>query len=354
MGFTDLLSSSRGPGIIGTLLALLVLVGFGTLYLFVFDEGLQGGKKTIQSVIREQGMQIESNKMQIASFKERIAEGELFKTQAQDFSQLKARTELAVSRLEELTAEKTAAEEAAAAADSKWEEYKDEYRAATWAKAEGEKLGEIKGIKSGKVYTDVVIRKVDHTGMDITDSTGPKSIDSEDLPLALQDRFQFDEDKKEEQEKKDDELENNHVESVEIALALEKANKKIQQKNELNAGIRRAQEAIKQAKANDIRAQNAIARQRSEISQEKSKRGGVSHAPQMEVELRRMQEAQKTNRASIGANEKSNQEAKRTIATLDREIGDLKMEIAKMSKEIKDKQAAKAAAAEPAVPGATQ
>jgi hypothetical protein len=35
MSFTDLMSSSRGPGLIGTLMALLVLVGFGTLYLFV-------------------------------------------------------------------------------------------------------------------------------------------------------------------------------------------------------------------------------------------------------------------------------------------------------------------------------
>ena len=44
MGFSDLLSSSRGPGVIGVLVALLVLGGFGTLFV-VFDDNMQGGGK---------------------------------------------------------------------------------------------------------------------------------------------------------------------------------------------------------------------------------------------------------------------------------------------------------------------
>ena len=60
--FEDIFSSSRGAGVIGALLALLVLVGFGTLFLFVFDKGMQGGDITIESVIRDQDSTITSLK----------------------------------------------------------------------------------------------------------------------------------------------------------------------------------------------------------------------------------------------------------------------------------------------------
>ena len=98
MGFTDLLSSSRGPGVIGTLLALLVLVGFGTLYLFVFDEGLQGGQKTIEAVIRDQGLEIENHKIQIQNARERLERAAVFKAKGKEADDLKVRAEIAGKR----------------------------------------------------------------------------------------------------------------------------------------------------------------------------------------------------------------------------------------------------------------
>jgi hypothetical protein len=45
MSFSDLMQSGRGPGVIGMLLALVVLVGFGLLFMFAFDEGLPNKPK---------------------------------------------------------------------------------------------------------------------------------------------------------------------------------------------------------------------------------------------------------------------------------------------------------------------
>ena len=46
------MSSGRGPGFIGLLLALLIVGGFGALYVLVFDSEMQGKGVTIESVIR--------------------------------------------------------------------------------------------------------------------------------------------------------------------------------------------------------------------------------------------------------------------------------------------------------------
>ena len=62
----DILSGGRGPGMIGMILALVVLAGFGVLYLFVFDEGMQGADQAIESVVSRQDKEIDSLKDVIA------------------------------------------------------------------------------------------------------------------------------------------------------------------------------------------------------------------------------------------------------------------------------------------------
>ena len=45
------MSSARGPGVIGMIMALIVLLGFGVLFMFAFDEDLQGGGQTIEALV---------------------------------------------------------------------------------------------------------------------------------------------------------------------------------------------------------------------------------------------------------------------------------------------------------------
>ncbi|RYD56574.1 MAG: hypothetical protein EOP83_21300, partial [Verrucomicrobiaceae bacterium] len=315
MGFSDLLSSSRGPGIIGTLLALLVLVGFGTLYMFVFDEGMQGGKKTIAAVIRDQDMEIDSNKIQIQNAKDRLADAEAAKARAKEANELTNRNEVLTKQVEELTAARNAASEAVTQATADWEKYKDEYRESEWASAVGDKMPDIK-TAGGEVFSGVEIKSVDHTGVRISHSGGAKTIKPEDLPQDLYDRFQFDMAKKEAMEKQENEIFKGHANNVEIANLAKSGQDKLARIDALNQDVASANAAIANAKDAINRFQAAIDRKRMDIANERAKVGGISRAPQMTEQLKVLERQAKDNRDSIPQNEQKATKARREITTL--------------------------------------
>jgi chromosome segregation ATPase len=340
MGFSDLMSSGRGPGVIGTLLALLVLVGFGTLYIFVFDEGMQGGKKTIESVIREQALAIDSDKEEIGRIRRQLSEGEQFKEQERELASLKAQSDRNLAQIEELNSGKATAEAAIVEAHKKWEDYKDAYRASEWARAKGEKLGTVVCL-SGATYQDVVIREVNQKEMRISDSTGPKSIDSADLPLALQDRFQFDKEKKDVAERDEKDTEEVHRKKVQYSQTKEKRDTKNSQIAALKGEVENKAAAIKKANEDIPRWTNKIQQQQSAIAAEKLKT--LSKAPLMEDELRRMERSAEENRSSISRLQNEKREAEGKIRTLEQEVADHNAELPKIAKELQDLLAAAAA-----------
>jgi hypothetical protein len=196
----------------------------------------------------------------------------------------------------------------------------------------GEDLGDIT-TASGRTYQQVKIRKVEHTGIQITDTTGPKSIDSAELPQELQERFQFDEKlKKAVQEKEEDGLET-FGNNVAVATLAEKARGKLEQVQEHEARIEKSNAAIQAAKANEMRNQAALDRMRMALANEEAKRSGVSKAPQMREELLRQERAAKASLDSIPENERKVREANRDITLLKREVETIKAEIAKIKKE---------------------
>lgn len=347
MGFSDLLTSSRGPGVIGTLLALLVLVGFGTLYVFVFDEGLQGGGKRIEAVIRDDALTIESHKRQIESLRKAIDEGNRLKEQALEIEQVKVRLESGAQAKAEKEAAKEEAVAANEAAESAWEEYKDAYRASEWAAAQGEELGDLRSL-SGRMYKKVVIRKVEHTGIQITDETGPKSIDSEELPLELQDRFQFSLEKKAEVVTKRDNDFQNLSDNVDIANLAKKGQDKLERVRLLNQGIEKANTGIQNCKAAEpIHLRNVdyirveLAEEQEKASRRSSSRAqGINKTPQIRERLRMAENKVAANRRQISEHEKTIRDSKREIAQLEREVEYIKAEISKLKKEMEAKQSA--------------
>lgn len=349
MGFTDLVSSGRGPGIIGTLIALFVLAGFGTLYVLVFDESTQGGKKTITAVVRDQGMELEGKKTQLAFVKDEIVRAARLKEQEKELRELTAKTEATAKQIEEAKAQEAADRDAVAAATKEWEDYKSEYRTSTWAKAKGRQLGTLK-TASGGVFENAVIRKIDHAGMDIICSSGPKNIKYEELPVALQDEFQFDVAKRDEFVAGAAAAEGKHIESVEYAQTAERIDAKIARVKELKGKKEAAEDAWKQAKDNVERFRIAISRKKSEISAEKRK--SLSKAPQMEIELRRMQAQADQNNSSISALDRSRKDADTEIRTLQSEITKLNDDLARMRQEYAAKKEAEAAAAAGTAPAA--
>ena len=342
MGFTDLVSSGRGPGVIGTLIAVFVLVAFGALYTLVFDPNNLENHKKIEAVVRDLGLEIDGKKTQLESYKEQTKLVAQRKAGESELRELTARVEATAKRIEEARAEQAGAAEAAKAAEKEWEDYKEEYRTATWAKAKGRELGTLK-LSDGTVFENTTIRKVDHAGMDVMCSSGPKNIKFELLPTDLQDELQFDVVKRDQFVDDQNAAVDHHIESVQYAQTRERRDGKILARTEAKTQKAKAEDAWKQAKDDVERYRTAIARKKADISAEKKK--SISKAPQMEVELRKLQAQADQNSHSIGDLDRARRDAEGLIRTLDREIEALNDELARMQKEYADKKAAEAAAA---------
>ncbi|WP_035614407.1 hypothetical protein [Haloferula sp. BvORR071] len=330
MSFSDLLSSGRGPGVIGTFLALLVLVGFGTLYIFVFDEGLQGGKQTIESMIREQGTAIEIFKEDIKIANQRLEEAARLKDQGRELSDAQAKASHGEAQIDEAEAAKRAAGKAVDDANQKWEDYKAAYRTSEWGRAKGEKLGDVTSL-SGTTYHDVSIREVNHTEMKITDSTGPKSIKMKDLPLALQDRWQPDEKTAVKVAGDRNKGEQDHVNSVEYATTEDRRDQKQAEldKEQMNA---HKEEAAAKAASDAIPVwENSLAQQRTAIDMEKRKK--LSKAPAMEARLQEMEGQARENKNSISQHQQKQRDAENKVRTLQKEIDGLNADLVRIAKE---------------------
>jgi hypothetical protein len=185
--FDDMFSSSRGPGVIGTGLALVVLVGFGSLYLLVFDEEMQGGDKTIESIIRDQGGQIESYEKSIIMQKDTIEKSKERVKLSDEVVGLERQIALRQTRIEEMKVEISEAETSIATLQSEWEKYKTSYRAAERGRAIGEKIPELT-TKSGATFKDVKINRIDDLRTNIGHADGSKAIAWDDMPDDLADR----------------------------------------------------------------------------------------------------------------------------------------------------------------------
>ena len=342
MGFTDLVSSGRGPGFIGTLIALFVLVTFGALYSMVFDPKNMETHKKIEAVVRDLALEIDGKKTQLESYKEETKLVAKRKEMENELSSLTSTFEAGAKQLEEAKAAQAAAQAAVEAAETEWEDYKDEYRKATWAKNKGRELGTLK-LTNGTVFENTTIRKIDHAGMDIMCSSGPKNVKFEDLSAELQDEFQFDVVKRDEFVAGENAAEDKHIESVEYAQTAERRDAKVASRNEWKKKKADFDDSWKQAKDNVERYRIAIARKKADISAEKKK--NLSKAPQMEVELRKMVAQADQNSRSIGELDRARRDADVTIRTLDREIDALRDELARMQKEHAAKKEAEAAAA---------
>jgi len=337
MSFTDLMSSSRGPGLIGTLMALLVLVGFGTLYLFVFDARLQGGQKTIEAVIGDQQVEIDALRSAIAGSEERMEDGVRLKRQATELAGLASRAELAGRRIAELEAGRDAETAALAARVAEWERYKEDYRAAEWASAKGEKIDRLT-TTSGKEFVQVTVKAVSHKGMDISHEGGLRLITCEELPAELRNRFQFDAGKTAEDAAVTAAAVDIHSGNVDIVRLATQATEKLARARELQAKVDAARVDIERIQSELPERQAAIARMRSAIAVEKTKK--LSRAPEMQDKLRAMESKSEELRRSIPLRQREAEQGSRDIAALNREVAGLKEEIADLKEAVEGKQAA--------------
>lgn len=216
--FDDLISSSRGPGVIGTLIALIVLIGFGVLFLFAFDEGMSGGNKPIESIIREQAVELESVKSSIALKTKALEIAPERKKIASEAEETSRQTRLNKGKLDGVARiiEKVKGE--IEATGKAFEDYRQSYREQVRGEAIGLKYPELKTL-SGKSYRNVTVTRVDAIGMAFSHSEGTTRADFDDLPADVQEFFQYDVKEKEKAKAAESQVAGQHAEDVKTALS---------------------------------------------------------------------------------------------------------------------------------------
>ncbi|MFK7909268.1 MAG: hypothetical protein AB8F34_01560 [Akkermansiaceae bacterium] len=186
---TDLLTSSKGPGVIGTFLAIIVLAGFGGLMVLVTDNskgpGLATQIKDKKSKVNSLQEQIKSWQKASVEYKQRRVKQRELNSAVASLQRKKAQVK---NTLEELEGKKGEIQ----AVGNKLEEYKKQYRIAERARAVGETMATLE-TKEGKVYEGVKIRKIDAMGINIQHKNGFTRVNYQHLPDEIQDRFQFSE-----------------------------------------------------------------------------------------------------------------------------------------------------------------
>jgi hypothetical protein len=191
MSFSDLMQSGRGPGLIGMLLAMLVLGGFGILFLFAIEDEPQDARLTPEGIILEQEKELAELK---AAITQRQAGLDVLpKLQEIERKTRETKRELlfATGRAESTRTGIVEVKAKIAALEDDFIKYKDLYREFSRLGAKGQNLGTLT-TKKGTTHEQVIIREVDAVGMAIKSKDGFYRIPYEELPDALQDRFQFD------------------------------------------------------------------------------------------------------------------------------------------------------------------
>jgi hypothetical protein len=196
MSFTELMSSSRGPGVIGMLLALVVLLGFGVLFLFAFDDGFQGGGATVESIVALQSKEIENYNKNIADGKGRLALAPARVGVIKELESLNRANVAQHQTIEKVTADIQSAKTALEAQNQTFEDYKNQYRAFVRDGAKGTNMAELKTL-DGVIYKNVSIREVTAVGIQIRHDDGHKRLAFEELSDELRDYYQFDPNQKE-------------------------------------------------------------------------------------------------------------------------------------------------------------
>jgi hypothetical protein len=217
MAFTDMMSSGRGPGVVGLIMALFVLIGFGILFVFVFDEDFQGGERTLQSILSEQGREMEAYGVMLARNQQILEAASGRPALVAELDALKREGEERSSRAAEITASIEREQRGIEEDREEFLRYREDYRARVREGAKGLEMAELV-LPDGTVYQEVSIREVSPIGIQIRHREGQRRIPYEMLPKEMIDHYQFDDESKEMAVRAEREILRQHEDAVAAAL----------------------------------------------------------------------------------------------------------------------------------------
>lgn len=282
MSFIDMMSSSRGPGVIGMVMALIVLLGFGLLFMLATDDGFHTGNQSIESIIAHQAKVIEFSQGAIENVSKLLSGAPLRITNVKELARLKRENLVLIKSVANL-GKKVESEKAEIISCSyAFDAYKNQYRAHVRGKAKGE-LIETLQTQNGDIYKNVNIREVTAVGIQIRHEDGQKRIPFEELPEAMKDYYQFDPQQKAAAVAEEQVTWNEHETAVSVANL--DSDRRLKEQNAKDAEIAKEKLirsiAIKTSRARSLSSE--IQNLANAIPREVHK--GISNAPQMRGQL---------------------------------------------------------------------
>ncbi len=213
-------------------MALIVLLGFGLLFMYASDETERTGR-SIESVIASQAKDIEGYKSSISNGSKTLEKAPARKAASKELAGMKRDNKALQDEAARLTKRIEDGKAEIVRKNEEFEIYKDEYRAYARGKAKGETMDKLETL-TGVVYLNVAIREVTPIGIQIRHGDGQKRIPFEELPESMKDRFQFDPKQKEKAIAAEVETQKGHDVAAEVAdeLASQKMSEQRAKSNE--------------------------------------------------------------------------------------------------------------------------
>ncbi|MES2982635.1 MAG: hypothetical protein V4727_10005 [Verrucomicrobiota bacterium] len=295
MSFSNFNSSASGPLLVAFLLALFVLGGFVVLGTLSLDPRYWGGEK-LESVIASNAKKIEDLQAQQANLSKRAQSYDALRKKESELDEMHAILQQQRNQNANLAMSLVGAKEEVFNTEQSHFDYIQNYRAKVRSEAEGKKMDMLTTIE-GETYKDVTITKVEAIGMGIQHESGGRRIPYKELPLEMQDYYQFGENEAKELLQRENErrIQNSLAEEAAIKSAAERQAMLDSTKNAQKEAARRS--ALSKAQSDLISLDGKISRVRSDISAQSSQK--ISQAPQLRNELQNLEDLKRKLEAQI-------------------------------------------------------
>jgi hypothetical protein len=263
-------------------MALIVLLGFGLLFMFATDEGFQGGDQSIESVIAHQAKDIEASRSLIENGSKLLGSAPARISKVKELERLKRGNLALKDNVVTLGKKIESGKVEVISSNDGFDAYKDQYRAHVRGKAKGEVMETLQ-TRSGTIYKNVNIREVTAVGIQIRHEDGQKRIPFEELPEAMTDYYQFDPQQKAAAVAKEQATWNEHEAAVSVANL--DSNRRLEEQVAKDAVA--AREKLTRTIAIKISRTDSLSDEIRSLEEAipKEVHKGISNAPQMREQL---------------------------------------------------------------------
>jgi hypothetical protein len=189
----DQFNTSDNSGMVGFLVGIIVLVFAGIFFSLLADKrfSFSSNRISLQETIRAEKVELDAVKSRLETAREHWRKHcEPLSAQGNSAHDAEASIRAAEARLRSLRAEREAAAADLAGATAALDDYRNRYRQQVRGAASEEEMAELKS-RTGRIYKNVIIRKVSAAGMEIRHDDGNSRLLPEELDPAWHERFQW-------------------------------------------------------------------------------------------------------------------------------------------------------------------